>query len=81
MLNYHNMNYEKPDGRQTALRGDSKYIIYKERIFMCGFNFGNGNSCCWIIIILLILWFCCGNNNMNNDHDCSCRCECNNSLC
>lgn len=72
------MNYEKPDGNGKRLyRGFQNTLLFKESIIMCGFNFGNGNSCCWIIIILLIIWFCCCNNH--NDNDCGCGCNNNNN--
>jgi len=49
-------------------------IIFKEDIIMSCFNFGGGNSCCWIIILILL--FCvCGNGNNGCDNGCGNSCN------
>ena len=71
------MNYERSN-ETVKTASDFQNTSFKGDIFMnCGFNFGNGNNCCWIIIILLVLWFCCGSNHSNNNN---CDCNCN-SIC
>lgn len=68
----HNMYYET----EASQGGGGFRIIFKEDIYMSCFNFGGGNSCCWIIILILL--FCvCGNGGNTANNGCGCDNGCN----